>query len=243
MCLIDLLIYLHQRVGGLSLEKGAGGAQLLGRVTAPRRIRKKQHTLSRETAIQQVGIGNAFRFLRRGLPIWKFGVGGNVSPPALGSGHVQQAEGKSGRKTEPCPFTFLLWNSFKKGAGVLFISLGYCSLGAWSESAIAAVGRWVLQRVPTLYTSVSPTIGLEKAPARVPGPTRNAELDRSSAPVPAGLRGGGGPAPLPALGDALQTHRHQWGISSSQSHTMKPLLNIYRTCTGHCSRNCQGVRD
>lgn len=41
MCLIDLLIYLHQRVGGLSLEKGAGGARLLGRVTAPRRICKK----------------------------------------------------------------------------------------------------------------------------------------------------------------------------------------------------------
>lgn len=218
------------------MEKGAGGARLPGRVTAPRRICKTQHTLSRETAIQQVGIGNAFRFLRRGLPIWKFGVGGNVSPPALSSGHVQQAEGKSGRKTEPCPFTFLLWNSFKKGAGVLFISLGYCSLGAWSESAIAAVGRLVLQRVPTLYTSVSPQSAWRKllpgcqVPPGMPGWT--AAWHRQGC----GRR-------WPAPGDVPQTHGHQRGSTSSQSHAMKSLLNVYWRHAGHRTMNCQGARD
>lgn len=224
------------------MEKGAGGAQLLGRVTAPRRICKKQRTLSRETAIQQVGIGNAFRFLRRGLPIWKFGVGGNVSPPALSSGNVQQAEGKSGRKTEPCPFTFLLWNSFKKGAGVLFISLGYCSLGAWSESAIAAVGRLVLQRVPTLYTSVSPQSAWRKllpecqVPPGTPGWTAAWHRHRQGC----GRRWPCSPAcprrcpadPRTSVGQLQQPEpRHETS------------LDIYWRCTGHRTTNCQGARD
>lgn len=55
--------------------------------------------------------------------------------------------------------------------------------------------------------------------------------------------GGGGPAPPPAPGSVLQTHRHQWGSTSSQSHATKSLLSVYWRRTGHRTTNCQGARD
>lgn len=70
------------------MEAGVGGCPgAAGRVTAPRAA-EKQQALSRRSAIQQVGVGNAFGFLRRELPIGKLGVGGNVSRPALSSARV-----------------------------------------------------------------------------------------------------------------------------------------------------------